>query len=146
MKPIVYFKKLRPGAIIPSYQTSGSSGFDLVAAESVKIGPGETQLVPTGLACSLPPGTELQIRARSGLSLQTGYLVKNGIGTVDEDYRGEICVIIHNLDLEWTLNINAHERFAQGVICPVIRCDIQEAQDLDITARGEGGFGSTGAM
>lgn len=144
INPIVRFKKLCPSAVIPKYATTGSSGFDLIASVAVTIQPGETRLVPTGLACSIPEYTELQIRARSGLALKTGYLVKNGIGTVDEDYRGELCVIVHNLDAQNILQINAGDRFAQGVICPVIRCQIMEVENLEDTTRGDGGFGSTG--
>jgi len=137
------FKKLHPDAVLPKYQTQYSSGFDFSALEETAIGPGRTKLVPTGLACALPADTEMQIRPRSGLALKTGYLVKNSPGTVDEDYRGPLNVIVHNLGEE-TLFIKAGDRFAQGVICPVFRCEIEEVDSLDATDRGQGGFGSTG--
>jgi len=142
---IVCFKKLHQDAIIPKYQTQYASGFDLHAIEDVKIYAGETKLVKTGLAVKLPKNTELQIRARSGLALKTPYLIKNGVGTVDEDYRGEIGVIIHNISQTGDImQIKKGDRIAQGIIAPVVRCQIFEADELDITERGTGGFGHTG--
>jgi len=143
----VFFKKLNPDAIIPKYQTEGASGFDLHSVEDVTIYAGETKLVKTGLAVQLPKGTELQIRARSGLALKTPYLVKNGVGTVDSDYRGEIGVIITNISqIGEPIRIKKGDRIAQGVICPIVKVDIVEAYELTETTRGEGGFGSTGGV
>jgi dUTP pyrophosphatase len=101
-------------------------------------------LIRTGLAVQIPQGYEMQIRARSGLALKTPYLIKNGIGSVDEDYRGEVGVIIHNLSDVLPLVFNKGDRIAQGVIAPVMRCRIYEVSELDETERGSGGFGSTG--
>lgn len=143
----VFFKKLNPDAIIPKYQTEGASGVDLHSVEDVTIYAGETKLVKTGLAVQLPKGTELQIRARSGLALKTPYLIKNGVGTVDEDYRGEIGVIISNISqIGEPIRIKKGDRIAQGVICPIVKVDIVEVDKLTETTRGEGGFGSTGGV
>jgi len=140
----VRFKKLHPDAIIPEYQTSGASGFDICCCENHQIGPGATKLIMTGLAVELPEGTEMQIRPRSGLALKTPYLIKNSPGTIDADYRGEIGVIVHNLSSDSALFYNVGERIAQGVISPVIVCCIEEILHLSETDRGAGGFGSTG--
>lgn len=141
----VFFKKLNPDAIIPKYQTEGASGFDLHSVEDVTIYAGETKLVKTGLAVQLPKGTELQIRARSGLALKTPYLIKNGVGTVDEDYRGEIGVIISNISQTGDIvKIEKGTRIAQGVIMPVLRLKILETDRFNTTEREAGGFGSTG--
>lgn len=135
-------KKLHKDAVLPQYKTDASSGFDLYSVEDVGIPAGTTKLVKTGLAFQLPEGTEMQIRGRSGLSLTSKYLVKHG--TVDEDYRGEVGVIVHNLGDD-TLFIEKGDRFAQGVVQPVIRTKIREAFELSDTNRGAGGFGSTGS-
>jgi len=161
----IKFKKLHKDAIIPSYQTAGASGFDFHALSTIKIAPGETKLVRTGLAVSLPEGFaphgefpicgdvrqidwELQVRPRSGLSLKTPLRVANSPGTVDRDYRGEIGIIITNLAVPGPdvqpITIKKGDRIAQGVICPVMRADIEEADELPETDRGEGGYGSTG--
>ncbi len=144
-KNLVKFKKLSPNAIIPQYATSGSSGFDFHCIYDAIINPLETKLVSTGLTCSIPKDTELQVRAKSGLAVNIlGYLIKNGIGTVDEDYRGEIMIPIHNMSHTQPIFFKAGNRIAQGIICPVIRCQIEEVEELDDTERGSGGFGSTG--
>lgn len=146
-------KKLHPDAVLPKYQTKGASGFDFVAVEDVEIGPGETKLVKTGLSVAVEEGFELQVRPRSGLSLKTPLRVANSPGTVDSDYRGEVCIIMTNSSAKQTsghqtsyvtMVIKKGERIAQGVIAPVVQAEIVEVEDLDETERGAGGFGSTG--
>jgi dUTP pyrophosphatase len=144
----VKIKKLHPDAIIPKYATSGSSGFDLVAIQDEYIGADQTRLVKTGLSMSIEPGYELQIRPRSGVSLKTLLRVANAPGTVDSDYRGEICVIITNTESISYNNIaqkiSKGDRIAQGVICPVVKVDFEEVENLEESERNENGFGSTG--
>ena len=144
----VKFKKLHPDATLPFYATPGSSGFDLVAIEDVTIPRGETRLIQTGLAVEIPEGFEMQVRPRSGLSLKTPLRVANSPGTVDQDFRGQVCVIMTNAGLlqseDW-ITITKGDRIAQGVICPVVRVDLEFAQEeLTETKRGDGGFGSSG--
>lgn len=149
----VKIKKLHPDAVIPKYATSGSSGFDLVAIEDVELKPGETKLVKTGLAVDVGAGWELQVRPRSGVSLKTSLRVANAPGTVDSDYRGEVCVIMTNNSfpiVEGAMitkvihNIKKGERIAQGVVCAVEQAEFVEVESLDDTSRATGGFGSTG--
>lgn len=148
----IRIKKLHEDAVIPKYATAGSSGFDLVAIEELTVAPGQTVLVKTGLAIDVGPGYELQVRPRSGLSLKTPLRVANAPGTVDSDYRGEIGVIITSIATaispsekwEKTVKINKGDRIAQGVVCPVVQADIEVVDTLDDTARGAGGYGSTG--
>ena len=130
---------------LPAYATSGAAGMDLVAAiaEPVTIAPGQRSLIPTGLAIALPPGYELQIRPRSGLALRNGIVLPNSPGTIDEDYRGEIQVIVLNAGSE-PFRVERGTRIAQAVLAPVVRAEWEEVSDLDVTARNEGGFGSTG--
>lgn len=141
---LVKVKKLHDEAVIPKYATTGSSGFDFYSVESYTIYPGQTVLVKTGLAFSIPEDTEIQVRPRSGLSLKTGMRVANAPGTVDEDFRGEVCVIMENTGTQ-TYNIKKHERVAQGVLCPVFKADFEVVEDLSDTERGAGGFGSSGS-
>ena len=133
------------GLDLPRYQTSGSSGMDLRAAvqESVTIASGEGAVIPTGLQMEVPLGYEGQVRTRSGLAAAHGLAVLNAPGTIDSDYRGEVKVILMNLGGE-RLTIDRGDRIAQLVIAPVTRVVITEVQDVAETARGEGGFGSTG--
>ncbi len=148
----IRIKKLHPDAVIPKYATNGSSGFDLVALEDVSLKPGQVGLVKTGLAIDVGPGYELQVRPRSGLSLKTYLRVANSPGTVDADYRGEVSVIMENTvnmiyfqdDSVGTAFIKKGDRIAQGVVCPVVRADIEVVEYLDETDRGAGGFGSSG--
>ena len=141
----IRIKKLHEDAIIPKYQTNGASGFDLHALEDVTIDAGQTKLVKTGLAFDVGPGYELQVRPRSGLSLKTPLRVANAPGTVDADFRGEVCVIITNTSANSYEEISKGARIAQGVICPVMQADIEVVDYLDETDRGEGAFGSTGS-
>ncbi len=130
---------------LPSYATPMSSGLDLRAAvtEPVVIRPLERVAIPTGLILEIPEGYEGQVRPRSGLALKKGLTVLNAPGTVDADYRGEVKVILINLGAK-EVTVERGERIAQLVITPVARADLEEAEDLEPTERGEGGFGSTG--
>lgn len=137
-----------PDLPLPGYETPGSAGMDLPAAlaaeEPVTLEPGGRVLVPTGLSIALPQGYEAQIRPRSGLAAKAGVTVLNTPGTVDSDYRGEVKVILINLSDE-PFVIERGMRIAQMVIAPVTQGRLAEADALPDTARGEGGFGSTGA-
>ena len=130
---------------LPAYETGGSAGMDLYAAvdEPVTLAPGARALVPTGLAIALPPGFEAQVRPRSGLALKQGVTLLNTPGTIDSDYRGEIGVILVNLG-DANVEIIRGMRIAQMVIAPVSQASWREVDALDETARGAGGFGSTG--
>jgi dUTP pyrophosphatase len=134
------------GLPLPAYTTAGAAGMDLVAAvmAPVTIGPNQRALIPTGLTIALPPGYELQIRPRSGLALRHGITLPNSPGTIDEDYRGEISVIVLNTGNE-TFVVERGIRIAQAVLAPVSRAVWQEVESLDVTARDTGGFGSTGS-
>ena len=140
---------LRPElASLPEYATEGSAGLDLRAAipEPLSLPPGGSVKVPTGIAVALPPGHEGQVRPRSGLAFRHGITVLNAPGTIDEDYRGEVAVLLVNHGKENHL-IQPQDRIAQMVVAPVTRVTIQtidSSEDLGSTARGEGGFGSTG--
>ncbi|MCC5874599.1 MAG: dUTP diphosphatase [Candidatus Sumerlaeia bacterium] len=133
------------GLPLPSFQTRGSSGVDLVAAvtEPMVIAPGKVALVPTGLKLGLPEGFEFQVRPRSGLALRHGIAVLNSPGTIDADYRGEIQVIMANLGEE-PFPVNRGDRIAQMVLARVEKFIWNVTDDLTITERGEGGFGHTG--
>jgi len=133
------------GLPLPSYATEGAAGMDLIAAVAapVTIPPGGRALIPTGLVMALPPGHELQVRPRSGLALKHGILLPNSPGTIDEDYRGELGVIILNAGQE-PFTIERGMRIAQAVLAPVTRAAWEEVEELPATRRGEGGFGSTG--
>jgi len=135
-----------PDLPLPRKMSEHSSGFDLMAAvdEPVSIPPGETCLVPTGFALSIPPGYEGQVRPRSGLAMKHGLSIPNAPGTIDADYRGELKVILINLGRE-TVTLRRGERIAQLVIASVPPASLQEVDDLDSTARGDGGFGHTGS-
>ena len=135
------------GLPLPDYQTSQSAGIDLAAAvpdgEPRLLLPGERALIPTGLIFELPAGTEAQVRPRSGLAAKYGVTVLNTPGTIDADYRGEVAVILINLGTE-PFSIRRGDRVAQMVIAPVTQAKLVEAKVLSQTARGGGGFGSTG--
>ncbi len=131
------------GLALPAYATSGAAGMDVLAAEDVTIRPGARHAVATGLAVAIPPGYEIQVRPRSGLALKHGIAVPNTPGTIDSDYRGELKVILINHGSE-AFAIARGDRVAQLVLAPVTRGVWQEVDELDETARGAGGFGSTG--
>lgn len=130
---------------LPAYETEGSAGMDLRAAieAPLSLAPMERMAVPTGLSIALPQGYEAQVRARSGLAFRSGIACVNAPGTVDSDYRGEIKVILVNLGQE-PVTFERGDRIAQLVVAPVSRVVWEEAECLDETARGSGGFGSTG--
>lgn len=133
------------GLPLPAYATGGAAGMDLLAAVDAPlvVPPGGRALVPTGLCVALPPGHELQVRPRSGLALRHGIVLPNSPGTIDEDFRGEVQVIVMNAgDIPFT--VERGMRIAQAVLSPVLRARWEEAETLDGTARGVGGFGSTG--
>ncbi len=130
---------------LPDYATADSAGLDLLAAvsESQTLHPGDRLLVPTGLAIALPGGHEAQVRPRSGLALKNGITVLNSPGTIDADYRGEIGVVLINLGSE-PFVVSRGMRIAQMIIAPVTQLKWEEKSELPETARGEGGYGSTG--
>ena len=135
------------GLPLPSCATAGAAGMDLLAAVSCTLPPiksGVSVLVPTGLTIAVPSGYELQIRPRSGLALKHALTVLNSPGTIDEDYRGEIGVIMMNMG-RFAYQVKRGERIAQAVLAPVTRAHWKAVDALDETERGNGGFGSTGA-
>jgi len=136
------------GLPLPSYQTAGAAGLDLLAAipaaASLTLAVGGRALVPTGIAVAIPVGYEAQVRPRSGLAARHGLTILNAPGTIDADYRGEIQVVLANLGDE-TVTITRGMRIAQLVIAPVVHAHILEVASLDETKRGSGGFGSTGS-
>lgn len=140
---MIAIKKLHPDAHIPAYQSHEAAGFDLHSVEDHEISPGQRTLIKTGLSMALEPGYELQIRPRSGLAFKHGITVLNTPGTVDSDYRGEVMVLLINHGDE-AFMIKKGERIAQGVVQAVIQAAFEEVDDLSETARGAGGFGSTG--
>lgn len=142
--PIKILSK-NPTFILPAYATSDSAGIDLAAdiEENIEIAPGEIKLVPTGLAIALPQGHEAQIRPRSGLALKNGVTVLNSPGTIDADYRGEIKVILINHSKE-VFTITPGMRIAQMVVAQFVQVKFEETKELELSIRGEGGFGSTG--
>ena len=141
----ILIKRLSKNIPLPKYETEGSSGMDLTANVNkvIEIQPGKSEIIPTGLALSIPKNYEIQIRPRSGLAAKNQISVLNTPGTIDEDYRGEIKVILINLG-EKKFIIEKGLRIAQMVLCPVIKAELEEVDELDETKRGSGGFGSTG--
>lgn len=131
------------GLPIPAYASAGAAGMDVVAAESLRLGPGARHAVATGFAIAIPEGYEVQVRPRSGLALKHGITCLNTPGTIDSDYRGEVKVILANLGNE-PFEIVRGDRIAQLVPAPVQRATLDEVEELDDTDRGSGGFGSTG--
>jgi dUTP pyrophosphatase len=130
---------------LPAYQSEHAAGMDLPAAlaESVTIAPGRRAVVPTGWSFAIPPGFEGQVRPRSGLAMKHGITVLNTPGTIDADYRGEVKVVLANFGDE-PFVVHPGDRIAQLVICPVAKATLRVAASLDTTARGDGGYGSTG--
>ena len=141
----ILIKKLHSDVNIPKYETEGSSGLDLEAyiEKDLRLLSGERKLVPTGVSVAMPNNFEIQIRPRSGLAYKNGISVVNTPGTIDSDYRGERKVLLINLGTE-AVTIKKFQRIAQMVICPIIKANLKEVQDLPETIRGAGGFGSTG--
>jgi dUTP pyrophosphatase len=131
------------GLPLPAYASAHAAGLDIVAAESLTLAPGARHAVATGFAIAIPHGHEVQVRPRSGLALKHGITCLNTPGTIDSDYRGEVKVILANLGAE-PFEIVRGERIAQLVPAPVLRAEFNVVESLDETARGSGGFGSTG--
>jgi len=142
----ILIKRLSKNIPLPKYETDGSSGMDLAAniEQNVEIKPGQSAIIPTGIALSIPKNFEIQIRPRSGLAAKNQISVLNTPGTIDADYRGELKVILINLG-ERIFKIEKGFRIAQMVLCPVIKATFKEVDILEETERGVGGFGSTGA-
>ncbi len=141
----IFLEPHAEGLPLPAYETEHAAGMDLRAAisESVVLAPRERRLLPTGIRIALPPGTEAQVRPRSGLAAKHGISMVNAPGTIDADYRGEIKVILINHGTE-PFTVNRGDRIAQLVIAPVIRAEWHKVDALDDTSRGSGGFGHTG--
>ncbi len=141
----VLVKKLNPKVQLPTYKTEGSSGMDVMAfiENSVKIAPNSSALIPTGISIAIPSDVEIQIRPRSGLAAKSNISILNTPGTIDSDYRGELKVILFNHGSKEFI-INNQDRIAQMILMPVLKIDFEEIDDLPETARGSGGFGSTG--
>ena len=141
----ILIKRLTKNITLPRYETEDSSGLDLAANidEQIKILPGKSEIIPTGLAVAIPKNFEIQIRPRSGLAAKNQVSVLNTPGTIDADYRGEIKVILINLSNKVFI-VEKGLRIAQMVVCPVIKVSLKEVTKLEITERGSGGFGSTG--
>lgn len=139
------FSVLKEGALLPEYQTPGSAGADLYAylAEPITLNPMERKLIPTGLFVELPVGYELQVRPRSGLALKYGITVLNTPGTVDSDYRGELCVLLVNFGSE-PFTVQNGDRIAQAVVAQAVQVSFVQTDTLSKTGRGAGGYGSTG--
>ena len=141
----VLIKRLSKNIELPKYETNGSSGMDLSAniEKQIKIEPGKTSIIPTGISVSIPKNFEIQIRSRSGLAAKSQISVLNSPGTIDADYRGELKVILINLSNK-AFVVEKGTRIAQMVLCPVVRVKFKEVDSLDDTDRGASGFGSTG--
>ncbi len=141
----ILIKRLSKNVTLPRYETEDSSGLDLAANidEQIKILPGKSKIIPTGLAVAIPKNFEIQIRPRSGLAAKNQVSVLNTPGTIDADYRGEIKVILINLS-DKVFVVEKGLRIAQMVLCPVIKATLKEVTRLETTERGSSGFGSTG--
>jgi len=141
--PLIKFKKLHEDAKLPSYQTAGAAGADVYSVENCTISPGETKVVKLGFSIEIEKGWEVQVRSRSGLAAKNSVFVLNSPGTIDEDYRGENMVILHNAGLK-PFVVDVGDRIAQLVVNRATQAVFSEAEELTDTARGVGGFGSTG--
>lgn len=141
----VRFKKLSENAVVPSYGTAYSAGADLYSAmqENVIIAPETTKFIKTGIAIEIPEGLVGLIYARSGMACKKGLAPANKVGVIDSDYRGEIIVALYNHS-DSSVTVASGDRIAQLVLTPYIKADFEEADELDDTVRGDGGFGSTG--
>lgn len=144
----INIKKLREDAVIPEYKTRGAAGFDLTALEEITFAPGEVKSVPIGLAIDVGDGYQLELRNRSSMVLNTPLRLANSPATIDADYRGEIGVILEHVNNGVYKNsfytIKKGHRIAQGVVMPAIQADIAVVDELSVTERNTGGFGSTG--
>lgn len=144
-KMVLKLMRVREGAVLPKQATAGSAGYDLCACIDAPqtVPPGERAVFPSGLAAEIPAGTAGFIFTRSGLGIKKGIHVTNGVGVVDSDYRGECFIALHN-DAEEPRTVRTGERIAQLILLPYLPIEFDEVADLPETARGEGGFGSTG--
>lgn len=138
-------KKLNGNAVVPTYGTEYSAGADLYACieEEITLAPGETKLIPTGIAMEIPVGYAGLIYARSGLASKKGLAPANKVGVIDADYRGEVMVALYNQSSK-EQTISPQERIAQLVVAPFLKVEFNEVEELNDTKRGDGGFGSTG--
>ena len=141
----ILVKKFDKSVTLPTYKTLGSSGMDLVAyiKKAIILNPRKTALIPTGISVAIPKNYEIQIRPRSGLAIKKGITVLNTPGTIDSDYRGEIKIILINLSNK-SFVVKSGDRIAQIIVTPVVKVKFKEVKNLPKTARGKGGFGSTG--
>ena len=141
----ILIKRLSKDVALPKYETEGSSGLDLAANtdKQIRILPGKSEIIPTGLAVAIPKNFEIQIRPRSGLAAKSQISVLNTPGTIDADYRGELKVILINLS-DKVFVVEKGLRIAQMILCPVVKATLKEVTELENTERGSGGFGSTG--
>ncbi len=143
----VLVKKLNPKVQLPKYKTKGSSGMDLMAfiedEDPIKILPNSSALIPTGISIAIPHDVEIQIRPRSGLAAKSNISVLNTPGTIDSDYRGEIKIILFNHGNQEFI-VKNNDRVAQMILMPILKVDFEEVDNLPVTLRGSGGFGSTG--
>ena len=141
----ILIKRLSKDEALPKYETEGSSGLDLAANtdKQIRILPGKSEIIPTGLAVAIPKNFEIQIRPRSGLAAKSQISVLNTPGTIDADYRGELKVILINLS-DKVFVVEKGLRIAQMVLCPVVKATLKEVKELENTERGSSGFGSTG--
>lgn len=137
-------KRIDSRSRIPEYSTSGSSGFDFYCLMDTVLPPNTWRIIQTGLSMEIPEGYEIQIRSRSSAALEHGIIILNQPGTIDSDYRGPIGLITWNTT-NITMTVERDTRIAQGVLCPVIKAEFEEVQELSTSDRGIGGFGSTGA-
>jgi len=144
MSIILKIKKLHPDAIMPQRATPKSSGLDLSALEKSIILPGQTKLIKTGIAFDIPEGYEVQVRPRSGLSLKTPLRLANSIGTVDQDYQGDVSVLLWNSG-DGLVIVEAGQRIAQAVLCPIVLPEVEIIKEFSSeTIRANNGFGSSG--
>ena len=141
----ILIKRLSKNIPLPKYETDGSSGMDIAAnvEKNIEIEPGKSEIIPTGLAISIPKNFEIQIRPRSGLAAKNQISILNTPGTIDADYRGELKIILINLGNK-NFVVEKGLRIAQMILCPVVKANIKEVETLESTKRGSGGFGSTG--
>lgn len=140
----IQIRRLDPDLAAPAYARPGDAGLDLIAAEDHSLGPGERAAIPTGIAVAIPPGYAGFVHARSGRALKEGLALANAPGLIDCGYRGEIKVVVANLDPRSTIDIKRGEKIAQLVIQAVIEAELEEIDALPESERGPGGFGSTG--
>ena len=146
--PVKIYTEFKHNHGLPEYETLHAAGMDIRANEKIRLEPKETKLIPTGIFMAIPAGFEIQVRPRSGLSLKTKFRIPNSPGTIDSDYRGELCVISENTHGSAEMNIDVGERIGQIVLVPVPQIEwvpVQSKEELGDSDRGTGGFGSSGS-